>query len=101
MSHARYCLLIPCAAAALCMAAFGVMALAGWPGERGVAAAQFCEAIRPGLIGQPANTWSNLGFLFVGLGIGWQASRDVAARKAAAWSNRLVTSVFYPASAAS
>lgn len=27
----------------------------------------FCEGIRPGPVGQPANTWSNFGFVFVGL----------------------------------
>ncbi len=27
----------------------------------------FCEALRPGTIAQPANTWSSLGFVFVGL----------------------------------
>lgn len=26
----------------------------------------FCEAIRPGTVAQPANTWSNLGFVLVG-----------------------------------
>lgn len=99
MPHARYCLLIPLAAAAICMAAFATLAFVGWPGERGVGATRFCEATRPGIVAQPANTWTNLGFLIVGLGLGWQASRDVAARKAATWSNPLVTTVFYPASA--
>ena len=29
----------------------------------------FCEQIRPGSVGQPANTWSSLSFVFVGLAI--------------------------------
>jgi hypothetical protein len=101
MPHARLCFLIPLAVAVASAAALAAMALLGWPGEHGVSALQFCEAVRPGLIAQPANTLSNLGFLAVGLGVGWQASRDVAARKAATWSNRLVTTVFYPATFAS
>lgn len=32
----------------------------------------FCEAAREGLIKQPANTWSNLGFVFFGLLMAWQ-----------------------------
>ncbi len=101
MPRARLCFLIPLAVAITCFATLSVMALRGWPGETGVSALHFCEAIRPGIVAQPANTWSNLGFLAVGLGIGWQASRDVAARKAATWSNRMVTTIFYPATSAS
>ena len=37
-----------------------------WMGESGVAALQYCEAIRDRLIRQPSNAWSNLGFIFVG-----------------------------------
>jgi hypothetical protein len=101
MPRARLCFLIPLAVALDCFVALGAMALMGWPGEHGVSAFQFCEAIQNGFVAQPANTFSNLGFLAVGLGIGWQASRDVAARKAATWSNRMVTTVFYPATSAS
>jgi hypothetical protein len=36
-------------------------------------ASDFCEALRDGFINQPANTWSNLGFVFAGLTIGWLA----------------------------
>lgn len=75
-----------------------VLGANGWPGKTGVSGVDFCEALRDGPIKQPANTWSNLGFLFVGLWIGWQAWRDVAARKTASWNNRLVTTVRYPAS---
>jgi hypothetical protein len=37
----------------------------------------FCEAVRAGAIKQPANTWSNLGFVFVG-GLVVGAGRDRA-----------------------
>ncbi|MEZ5092876.1 ceramidase domain-containing protein [Nocardioides sp.] len=35
--------------------------------------ANFCEAARSGPVLQPANTWSNLGFVVAGLAVGWQA----------------------------
>jgi hypothetical protein len=34
----------------------------------------FCEAAREGMIKQPANTWSNLSFIFFGLLIAYQLS---------------------------
>lgn len=71
---------------------------AGWPGEVGSAGMEFCEANQPGPVAQPLNTWSNAAFLLVGVGIGWQAWRDVAREKAAGWSNWLVSTVRYPAS---
>lgn len=49
-----------------------------WPGMPGsclVGAGCFCERIRPGAIAQPANTWSSLGFVGVGLWIAWDAAR--------------------------
>ena len=46
----------------------------GWfgPAKWGGGAGEFCEAFRPGLIKQPANTWSNHGFIFGGLLMAWQ-----------------------------
>ncbi|TWT98049.1 Ceramidase [Botrimarina colliarenosi] len=98
--NARYCFLIPLAAAVICVATLMALGAAGWPGETQDSTDRFCEATHPGPIAQPANTWSNVGFLLVGLGVGWQASRDVAARKATTWSNKLVTTVAYPATMA-
>lgn len=46
---------------------------AGWLGEDVGRGDQFCEAARPGPIRQPANTWSNLGFVVAGLAIAWRA----------------------------
>lgn len=56
------------------------MALAGWPGEtNGCFEEQrpvcFCEAPRTGLVAQPSNTFSNFGFIFVGLAIAIAADR--------------------------
>ena len=39
----------------------------------------FCEAVRDGLIRQPSNTWSNLGFCLAGvwMAVEWGRQRDV------------------------
>lgn len=39
----------------------------GWFGESTGTGSRFCEASQPGLIKQPVNTWSNLGFVAAGL----------------------------------
>jgi hypothetical protein len=38
----------------------------------------FCETVREGTIRQPINTWSNLGFISVGLLVAWRIGRDAA-----------------------
>ena len=45
----------------------------GWLGPDVGRGDGFCEAARPGWIRQPANTWSNLGFVVAGLAIAWYA----------------------------
>ncbi len=45
----------------------------GWLGRDLGHGSDFCEALRADLINQPANTWSNLGFVLAGLAIGWRA----------------------------
>lgn len=68
------------------------MGWSGWPGDVGTAGISFCEALRPGPIKQPANTWSNLGFVVVGLSIGFFAAwRGVEAN-----SNRMRATLLYP-----
>ena len=70
-------------------------ALAGWPGaanrclEAGSFAC-FCEAPRAGLVRQPANTFSNFGFVAVGLGVAAAHGR-LRARQARAPANPLTT----------
>ncbi|MEO0531677.1 MAG: ceramidase domain-containing protein [Planctomycetota bacterium] len=97
---AAACFLVPVAATAVSIAALCFLGMVGWPGEVGAAGRDFCEASRPGPIRQPANTYSNAAFFLAGVGIGLQAWRDVAARKRATWRNKLVTTVFYPATLA-
>ncbi len=47
----------------------------GWLGPDVGRGDGFCEAARPGWVRQPANTWSNLGFVLAGLAVAWHASR--------------------------
>ena len=77
----------------------GVIALGlhGWPGTIGVAGMDFCEASRAGIIKQPANTLSNVGFMIAGLLIGWAASRDDLDSHPKWQINRMRRTVFYPA----
>lgn len=51
----------------------------GWLGADVGRGADFCEAARAGAIKQPANSWSNLGFVVAGLVIAWHAGRSGAA----------------------
>ncbi len=54
----------------------GLLALAvrfGWLGADVGRGDNFCEAARDGWVKQPANAFSNLGFVVAGLGIGWRA----------------------------
>jgi hypothetical protein len=56
---------------------------------------EFCECLGPGLIKQQANTWSNLGFVAVGLLVGLWSDRDWRSPPAA--SNPMTTTRLYPA----
>ncbi len=64
------------AAAATAVLSLGLVLAAagcGWLGPDVGRGDGFCEAARPGWIRQPANTWSNLGFVIAGLAIAWYA----------------------------
>jgi hypothetical protein len=52
----------------------------------------FCEAIRPGVIAQPANTWSSFGFVLAGLLVIRQSGEDVRRRR----SNLMTSQRAYP-----
>src|SRR3954447_8200020 len=56
----------------------GLLVLAvgqGWLGPDVGRGANFCEAARDGWVKQPANSFSNLGFVVAGLLIAWRAGR--------------------------
>ena len=69
------------------LSVFCVLALVGWPGTFVGAGGGFCEAFREGAIKQPANTWSNLGFVVAGL---WVVKRAGFDRKRAVRPSNLV-----------
>ncbi len=70
-------LLVPWLVAVLTLGTFVVLQVDGWPGEFVAAGGMFCEAFR-GDWGQPANTWSNLGFVAAGLWIAARCRPDAA-----------------------
>jgi len=87
-------------ASAAGIALFLALGVAGWPGftPNGCRGTEprptcFCERPRPGLVAQPANTWSNLGFVAVGLAIAAAADRRRLQRRPA---NPLTRTRFYP-----
>ncbi len=49
----------------------------GWLGPDVGRGSGFCEAARPGWVRQPANAWSNLGFVVFGLAVAVYASRPL------------------------
>lgn len=66
----RPAVLIGLIAVALTLSAFWVMSRDGYPGGPDECIALddcYCEAIGPGMAAQPANAWSNTGFMLVGL----------------------------------
>ncbi|KGN30501.1 hypothetical protein N802_06710 [Knoellia sinensis KCTC 19936] len=53
----------------------GAALVFGWLGPDVGRGAEFCEAARDALIKQPANTFSNLGFVIAGIAAAWHVSR--------------------------
>jgi hypothetical protein len=96
-------------ALAVALASTGLLVLAvgvGWLGPDAGRGANFCEAARDGWVKQPANSFSNLGFVVAGLLVAWRAGRpdrlgDVLPRHAPmATAYACVVVVLGPASAA-
>ena len=91
----------PAALVALgCAILFVVAANAGWPGESNsclAAGACFCEAPGPGWVRQPSNTWSNLGFVLVGLVVAWHAAHGPRFGAIGVQGNRMTRGGMYPA----
>ncbi|GAB3196253.1 hypothetical protein GCM10027062_05080 [Nocardioides hungaricus] len=92
----------PLAWAALVAAvSIGLLVLAvgqGWLGEDVGRGANFCEAARAGWVRQPANAFSNLGFVVAGLVVAWHAGRTTLGGLATPYACLVV--LLGPASAA-
>lgn len=55
----------------------------------------FCEASRPGIVKQPANTVSNIGFVIAGLAAAWQLSRNRFAQTQNVFNQSNFTATFF------
>lgn len=55
----------------------------------------FCEAIHPGAIAQPANTWSSFGFVLIGLLVIRQSGEDVRRRSLNSMAGRRAFPLLY------
>lgn len=86
-------LIAPVIASIISMALLFVALYNSWFGEAGANSHMFCEALRDRMIKQPANTWSNLGFMIAGLTIGYQSMHNRFAGR----HNSFTTTSFYPA----
>ena len=67
----------------------------GWFGPATDVGGQFCEAARAGLIKQPANTWSNLGFIFAGLLMSFQLAQGQFHQNTNRFTYSAFTAIFF------
>ena len=82
----RPALVIGLVAVALAMTAFWMLSRGGYPGgpDECIALGDcYCEAIGPGIAAQPANAWSNAGFVLIGLLVLADARRRAGAGRMA------------------
>jgi hypothetical protein len=84
---------IPLSTALVTLILLALAVVNGWLGPAAHVGAEFGEAARPGLIKQPVNTFSNFGFVFAGLLIGWRLRRGTYRHNV----NPLTQTTFYPA----
>lgn len=89
--------------AAISLVAWALLVLAAWQGWLGMPAgrgAEFCEATRAGLIKQPINAASNLGFTVAALAIATSAGRSTQGARTALTSFAVVVALLGPGSGA-
>lgn len=67
----------------------------GWFGPSTDVGGAFCEEAREGLIKQPANTWSNLGFIFAGLLMSFQLAQNQFTENRNRFTKNFFTAVFF------
>jgi Per1-like family len=85
---------------AVAIAVFSAFAHAGWPGAPHPCLAEadcYCEAPRAGWIRQPANTWSCLAGVLVGLAVAAHSSARRRSSRGERAANRMQAGLFYPA----
>jgi hypothetical protein len=89
--------IIPVLVAVVSMTLLFICLIHGWFGTAkwGSGAGEFCEAFRPGLIKQPANTWSNLGFIIAGLAMAWLLMKGTFSHNNNSITQNLIYGAFY------
>lgn len=95
MSNRKYIFSITLGISITLLTLFLLAVIFGWLGEWNHTGAEFCEASRAGLIKQPANTWSNIGFVIAGLTIAWQLSRNVFQANKNIFTQNSFTAIFF------
>ena len=74
-SHNYSAFIITLNVAIISMVTFLMSHVFGLFGDYNGAGLEFCEIMQPGLIKQPFNTYSNLGFIFAGLAMAWSLKK--------------------------
>src|SRR4051812_16606050 len=87
--------IVPITVAIISMIVFLLAVYYSWMGPSGKVASEFCEASRPGLIKQPANTWSNISFIIAGILIGWQLMRGAYSQNNNSLTRKPFYAIFY------
>jgi hypothetical protein len=88
--------LVPLFTAILSLAIFMLAVERGWMGPPQGVGSDFCE-VSDGLIKQPANTWSNLGFVTSGLVMAWLMWKGAFAENKNAFTQTTFTPIFFSA----
>ncbi len=87
--------LAPLFTAILSLTLFMLAVVRGWMGAPQGVGSDFCE-VSDGLIKQPANTWSNLGFVTAGLVMAWLMWKGAFAENKNAFTQTSFTPIFFP-----
>jgi hypothetical protein len=88
--------LIPLLTALISMLLFWIALVNGWFGAQEPGIGEFCERQHSGLIKEPANTWSNIGFIISGLSIGWALFKGFYNDSANSLTRSRFYAVFFP-----
>lgn len=96
LSAAQLCVASPLFVSVVCSAVLFAVGWNGWPGVVGSSGMEFCEELASGMIKQPANAWSNVGFMVAGIGVGMHAAGVAAGRRLPRARNRMTGNPLYP-----
>ncbi len=95
------CLVAPLLTGLISIAALVALAAVDWQrgsDSRVAGGIHFGERMVEGPVREPANTWSNLGFVIAGIAIGWRAMNDWRNPRFTPGVNLIHSDLFFPAS---